>query len=74
VAVITGPARYAPNLATALEQKLAGDNPLIIEAIGVGRGCYPVINVDDVYLLLTEHKFKSLLNNLPLIITLGQTL
>jgi hypothetical protein len=71
VAVINGPARYALNVEDALARKLAGANPLILEAVGVGQGCYPILNLDDVYLVLHEHKFHSLLNNLPIIITMG---
>ncbi|MHB9133882.1 MAG: hypothetical protein ACYDBB_22680 [Armatimonadota bacterium] len=70
--LIDGPVRYAVNLEDAITRKLAGDKPLILEAVGVGQQCYPVLNVDDVYLALYEQKFHGLLNELPLIITLGQ--
>lgn len=72
VAIVNGPARYAPNLQAALTGKMAGDRPMILQAIGVGKGVYPAVNLDDVWLLLTEQKYKSVLNNLPVIFTLGQ--
>jgi hypothetical protein len=71
VAIINGPVRYAANLETAVLRKMAGDRPLILQAIGVGKSCYPAVNLDDVFLLLNEHKYKSLLSNLPVIFTLG---
>ncbi|OPZ87647.1 MAG: hypothetical protein BWY76_00353 [bacterium ADurb.Bin429] len=73
VAVVNGPARYAANLDAAIASKIAGDRPLILEAVGVGQGCYPAVNLDDVFLVLNEHKYKSLLSNLPVIFTLGKT-
>ncbi|HOF88495.1 MAG TPA: hypothetical protein PLZ36_10390 [Armatimonadota bacterium] len=73
VAVVNGPVRYAANLEAAIAGKLAGDRPLILEAVGVGQGCYPAVNLDDVFLVLNEHKYQSLLTNLPIIFTLGKT-
>jgi hypothetical protein len=72
-AAVSGPVRYCANLQTALNEKLAGDSPLIIEAIGVGMGSYPVLNVDDVLLTLMQHKYHALLDRTPIIVTLGQS-
>ncbi|MHB9025384.1 MAG: hypothetical protein ACYC7E_14645 [Armatimonadota bacterium] len=67
-----GPVRYARNVEEAINLKLAGSAPMILQAIGTGQGYYPAINVDDVFLVLHEHKYTALLDHLPLVITLGQ--
>jgi hypothetical protein len=72
VAIINGPACYAPNLQAALAGNMAGARPMILQAIGVGKSYYPAVNLDDVWLLLTEQKYNSILNNLPVVFTLGQ--
>jgi hypothetical protein len=71
-AVITGPIRYAVSVDQAIEEKLAGERPLILQAVGNGQGSNPVLNLDDVYLVLTQEKFERLLEQLPLIVTLGK--
>lgn len=70
--VISGPTRYAANLEAAIQQKAAGDHPLIVSAVGNGLGSNPVLNLDDVYLILLQQKEVSILNKLPIVITLGQ--
>lgn len=65
-----GPVRYAPNLEMALKNKLAGDNPLVLQAIGNAHG-YPLINVDDALFIFDLQKDESILDKLPLIFTLG---
>jgi hypothetical protein len=71
--VLSGPARYARNLRYALTEKLAGERPLILQAIGHAQAAYPVVNLDDVYLVLSQQKFAKILDKLPIIITLGET-
>ena len=71
-AVISGPIRYASTLDAALKQGFAGERPLIITAVGNGLGCYPVVNLDDVWLTLAQQKESHIFNNLPIVITLGQ--
>ena len=70
--VENGSVLYATNLDIALQRKLAGARPLVLTAIGNGLGCYPVINLDDTYLVLTQQKATHLLERLPIVITLGQ--
>lgn len=70
---IAGPVRYAPNLTAALRGGLGGERPLIITAVGNGLCYNPVVNLDDVYLVMTQQKKNRILNYLPIIITLGQT-
>lgn len=69
---IAGPVRYAPNLQTALREGLGGERPLIVTAVGNGLNYNPVLNLDDVYLVLLQQKKNRILNALPIIITLGQ--
>jgi len=69
---IAGPTRYALNLDAALREKLAGDRPLILTAIGNGLSYNPVINLDDVYLVMLHQKKTQIFNALPIVITLGQ--
>jgi hypothetical protein len=69
---IAGPSRYAPNLDAALRQKLAGDRPLILTAIGNAHSYNPVTNLDDVYLVMLHQQKTSIFNALPIVITLGQ--
>jgi len=69
---IAGPVRYAPNLAAAIRGKLAGDRPLVLTAVGNALSCNPVLNVDDVYLTMLHQKKTRILNNLPIVITLGR--
>ncbi len=70
-AVITGPIRYAVSEDEAIADKLAGDRPLLLQAIGNGPGGNPVLNLDDVYLVLSQEKFERLLEQVPLIVTIG---
>jgi len=70
--LLNGSIIYTLNLDTALKQKLAGARPLILTGIGNGQNCYPVVNLDDVYLLLSQQKSAHLLERLPIIITLGK--
>jgi hypothetical protein len=68
-----GPVRYVRNLDEALAQKVAGDKPLILEAIGTAKGgLYPVINLDDAYRAVRAQRDEKLLERQPLVITLGQ--
>jgi hypothetical protein len=69
--VISGPTRYAASLEAAIQQKTAGDHPLIVTAVGNGLGCNPVLNLDDIYLILLQQKENKILNKLPIVITLG---
>jgi len=69
---IAGPVRYAPNLAAALRDGLGGERPLIITAVGNGLSYNPVVNLDDVFMVMTQQKKNRILNCLPIIITLGQ--
>ena len=69
--IITGPVRYAMNMETALKEKLAGERPLVLTAVGNGLGCNPVVNLDDVYLALLQQKKAKIFNSLPIVITLG---
>lgn len=71
-AMITDSFRYASNLQTAIAQKLAGERPVIVSAIGTTPDGYPVFNVDDVYLLLREQKAVRLLEKSMIVITLGR--
>jgi len=52
--------------------QLAGDRPLILTAIGNGLSYNPVINLDDVYLVMLHQKKTHIFNALPVVITLGQ--
>ncbi len=70
--LINGPVRYAPNLATAVQQALAGTRPLVVTAIGNGLNYHPIINLDDVYMVLTLQKDSHVLDQLPIVITLGE--
>ena len=70
--VANGQMRYAPNLATAVTQNMAGARPLIITAVGSGMGCHPVMNIDDVYLALKLQQSDNLLERRPVVITLGE--
>ena len=70
---IAGPMRYAPNLQAALRDGLGGERPLIVTAVGNGLSYNPVINLDDVYLVMLQQKKNRILNCLPIIVTLGQT-
>ncbi|MHB0935203.1 MAG: hypothetical protein ACYDCO_20500 [Armatimonadota bacterium] len=69
---IAGPVRYAPNLQAALRDGLGGERPLIITAVGNGLSYNPVVNLDDVYLVMVQQKKNRILNYLPIIVTLGQ--
>ena len=69
---IAGPVRYAPNLAAALRQGVAGDRPLVLTAIGNGLSYNPVLNLDDIYLAMLQQKKARIFNRLPIVITLGQ--
>ena len=66
-----GAVRYAPNLETALDKKAAGERPLVLSAIGNAQGSYPIVNLDDCYLVLTQQKATHIFDNLPIVITLG---
>ncbi len=67
-----GPVHYADNLETAIKQQLAGERPLILEAVGNARGYYPILNVDDVVILFRFQKEQQILDKLPIIFTLGR--
>ncbi len=67
-----GQIHYAPDLHTALQQGLAGKRPLIITAVGAGKGCHPVMNIDDVFLVLQQQKHTDLLQRKPVVVTLGE--
>jgi len=69
--IAKGIIHYVPNLDTALQQQLAGKHPLILTAIGTGRGCHPVTNIDDVFLALSQQKSAQLLQT-NVVITLGR--
>jgi len=71
-ATVFGPIRYAVDVDTALQMKLAGDRPLILHAIGKGQKCNPMLNLDDVYLALSQERFEQLLEQLPIIITISE--
>jgi len=70
--LIIGPVHYAPNLEFALQAQLAGERPLIVTAVGHAQEYHPVLNVDDVYLLLNQQKQEAIFGSLPIIITLGR--
>jgi len=70
--VANGQMRYAPDLQIALQQNLAGKRPLILTAVGAGKGYHPVMNIDDVFLALQQQKKTELLQRKPVVVTLGQ--
>jgi len=70
--VLSGPVRYAGNLETALQERLAGERPLILSAIGTALATNPVLNLDDIYLALRLQRDERIFSRLPIIITLGQ--
>lgn len=71
-ALINGQVRYTANLEAALQQHLAGARPLILTAIGTARGCHPVLDIDDVFLALSQQKAAQVLQLKPIVITLGR--
>jgi hypothetical protein len=71
--MLAGPVRYARNVDDAVYSGLAGDHPAILQAIGSVYDRYPILNIDDSYLLLRNDIQHGLLARLPIVITLGQT-
>lgn len=70
---VDGPVRYLPNLQAALDSGLAGERPLVLDAVGTGQdGYYPVLNLDDVYTLLLQQRDEKLLSRSQILVTLGQ--
>ncbi len=68
----TGIVRYATNLKEAIGAKRAGEHPLILKAQGTLKRVYPVLNLDDSWLLYHEWLKTDLAKTGPIIITLGK--
>ncbi|MEI7833718.1 MAG: hypothetical protein WCJ56_11050 [bacterium] len=68
----TGIVRYATNLKEATNAKRAGEHPLILKAQGTLKRVYPVLNLDDSWLLYHEWLKTDLAKTGPIIITLGK--
>jgi hypothetical protein len=71
--LLAGPVRYLRNVDEAVASGLAGDRPLILQAVGAAYGRYPVLNLDDSYMITLYDQQSGLLSRLPMLITLGQT-
>lgn len=70
--IMNGAVRYAASVEDAIARQLAGERPLVITAIGNAANYYPVVNLDDVYMTLTEQKSHRIMERLPWVITLGK--
>ncbi len=68
----TGPVRYAANLREAKAAHMGGERPLILKAQGTLKRAYPVLNLDDSWLLYREWTKTELSKTGPIIITLGK--